>query len=80
MTKIKYPIGGYAPGNYMSECVTCKEQFMGDKYARQCEPCAINTMNDGIKQLTLELREARSIVTKLKEVKDLLNKIDIDGV
>jgi hypothetical protein len=37
----KYPIGGYAPGSYMCECVTCKKKFMGDKRAAQCEPCAL---------------------------------------
>lgn len=39
----KYPIGGYAPGNYTCNCVTCKTQFTGDKRAVQCEPCAIKT-------------------------------------
>lgn len=39
--KPKYPIGGYAPGNYMCNCSTCKTQFQGDKRAVQCEPCAI---------------------------------------
>jgi len=37
----KYPIGGYAPGNYMCNCSICKIQFQGDKRAVQCEPCAI---------------------------------------
>jgi hypothetical protein len=37
----KYPIGGYAPGNYQNECVSCGKIFMGDKLARQCEQCAI---------------------------------------
>jgi hypothetical protein len=38
----QYPIGGYAPGNYMCTCVICKQQFFGDKRAVQCEPCAIS--------------------------------------
>lgn len=37
----KYPIGGYAPGYYGCTCVTCKTEFMGDKRAVQCEPCAV---------------------------------------
>jgi hypothetical protein len=37
----KYPIGGFAPGNYIGTCVTCKEQFLGAKRSAQCEPCAI---------------------------------------
>lgn len=37
----KYPIGGYAPGNYHCKCCTCGNQFTGDKRAVQCEPCAV---------------------------------------
>ena len=37
----QYPIGGYAPGNYYRNCFHCGKQFMGDKEAFQCEPCAI---------------------------------------
>jgi hypothetical protein len=37
----KYPIGGYAPGNYLCNCVNCKNEFQGDKRAVQCEPCAV---------------------------------------
>jgi hypothetical protein len=36
----KYPIGGYAPGNYQCRCITCKSLFFGDKRACQCEDCA----------------------------------------
>ena len=41
----KYPIGGFAPGNYIGTCVTCKEQFLGAKRSTQCEPCAIEMVN-----------------------------------
>lgn len=41
MQENKYPIGGYAPGNYFCHCVTCKNQFQGDKRAVQCESCAL---------------------------------------
>jgi len=37
----KYPIGGYAPGNYHCKCCICGGQFAGDKRAVQCEPCAV---------------------------------------
>jgi hypothetical protein len=43
----KYPIGGYAPGNYMCSCSTCKKEFIGDKRAVQCEPCAISMTKEG---------------------------------
>jgi len=44
----KYPIGGYAPGLYSCVCVSCKKEFMGDKRAVQCEPCAIEMVNTKI--------------------------------
>lgn len=37
----KYPIGGYAPGGYMCNCLSCGSQFTGDKRAFQCQPCAV---------------------------------------
>jgi hypothetical protein len=48
MEEVKYPIGGFAPGDYMCKCVTCKEQFIGDKRAVQCEPCAIEMVRTKI--------------------------------
>lgn len=47
--ELKYPIGGYAPGNYICNCSICKKQFQGDKRAVQCEPCAVK-MSTGLKQ------------------------------
>jgi len=44
--ELKYPIGGYAPGNYMCNCTTCKTQFIGDKRAVQCEPCAVKMVEE----------------------------------
>jgi hypothetical protein len=41
MEEKKYPIGGYAPGNYHNRCATCERTFFGDKRACQCEPCAV---------------------------------------
>lgn len=41
MSEKKYPIGGYAPGNYQCHCGTCGGGFIGDKRAYQCESCAI---------------------------------------
>jgi len=46
----QYPIGGYAPGYYRCTCVTCKTEFMGDKRAVQCEPCAIEMTKEEPKQ------------------------------
>ena len=49
----KYPIGGYAPGNYMCYCSTCKIEFQGDKRASQCEPCAVAMTKEEPKQETV---------------------------
>jgi hypothetical protein len=76
-SKIKYPILGYAPGFYLSKCMNCKEEFMGDKYARQCEPCAINLLNDKYKETLLKLTEVNNVISKLKEVKEFLNKNEL---
>jgi hypothetical protein len=47
----QYPLGSFAPGNYWhKECVTCKKEFMGDKRAVQCEPCAIKMTQEEPKQ------------------------------
>ena len=43
------PIGGFAPGSYWCNCVTCKDKFIGDKRAVQCEPCAIEMVNIKVK-------------------------------
>lgn len=45
----KYPIGGYAPGNYRRLCYTCKVGFDGDKRAIQCEPCAVADLREKLK-------------------------------
>lgn len=36
----EYPVGGFAPGNYWGKCVTCKNEFQGDKMSFQCMICA----------------------------------------
>ena len=48
MEETKYPIGGFAPGDYMCNCITCKNTFSGDKRAVQCEPCAIEMVRTKI--------------------------------
>jgi hypothetical protein len=58
----KYPIGGYAPGLYSCVCVSCEKEFMGDKRAVQCEPCAIEMVNTKI-----TINDKRGIETVKKE-------------
>jgi hypothetical protein len=48
MEEVKYPIGGFAPGFYHCNCITCKNTFSGDKRAVQCEPCAIEMVRTKI--------------------------------
>jgi len=66
ITKIKYPIGGFAPGYYSSKCVNCGQEFMGDKYAKQCEPCAINAINKSNIQALSELHKFKTAIKKFK--------------
>lgn len=75
ITKIKYPIGGYAPGHYMSKCVSCEQNFMGDKYARQCEPCAINAVNKSNKKALSELNTLRANLQKIEFSNNIINKL-----
>ena len=77
-TKVNYPVGAYAPGHYMNTCYSCSETYTGDKYSRECEPCAINNL----KKYSLEMRDKNVKLEKalqdLKNVRDVLNKIKFD--
>lgn len=42
----KYPIGGYAPGNYHNRCTTCERSFFGDKRSFECEPCGTKSQSE----------------------------------
>ena len=48
MEETKYQIGGFAPGNHIFRCITCKYAFFGDKRAVQCETCAIEMVKTKI--------------------------------
>lgn len=63
---IKYPIGGFAPGGYIKKCAWCMENFMGDKYSRECEPCAINALSESYKLL---LEKSKKMETELRRIK-----------
>lgn len=75
ITKIKYPIGGFAPGHYMSKCASCGQDFMGDKYARQCEPCAINAVNESNTKALAELHKLKTALEKIKFSNDTINEV-----
>jgi hypothetical protein len=37
-----YPVGGFTPGFTHRKCNTCKNDFIGNEKANQCEICANN--------------------------------------
>jgi hypothetical protein len=62
----KYPIGGYAPGNYTCICCICKKEFQGDKRTVQCEPCAVkSTAESDARQTPPSFDEMTSLIKKL---------------
>jgi hypothetical protein len=64
----KYPIGGYAPGNYQCICATCDKQFIGDKRAVQCEACATAPQPPGFDLATDDVEKLLSQCLKPKEI------------
>ncbi len=39
--------GGWAPGNYLGKCIKCDIDFVGDKRACHCAPCAYGDNKEG---------------------------------
>ena len=74
-TKLKYPIGVFAPGHYISKCASCDQDFLGDKYARQCEPCAINAVNESNTQALARLHKLETALQKIKFSNDTINEV-----
>jgi hypothetical protein len=68
MSKIKYPILGYAPGQYQCKCVTCEIMFVAHPKSVQCEPCAINAMNEGLTSALTRIGELEKEVERVKKV------------
>lgn len=57
MTEIEkhpWPQGGYAPGSYWCKCVSCEQQFTGDKRAYQCPDCVIQALTTELARLRQE--------------------------
>ena len=73
--KVEYPIGAYAPGHYSNKCMSCKESFEGDKYARQCEPCAINSINRSNTEALKELQVLRKALRNIEFSNDKINEV-----
>lgn len=47
-------VGTYAYGGYLCVCTDCKEQFCGEKRARQCLPCAVKSLKQALNTKELE--------------------------
>jgi hypothetical protein len=54
-----WPLNGYAPGNYWCRCLTCNDDFQGDKRAYQCLECAVSQIRGLLADLLSE-RERRT--------------------
>lgn len=59
----------------MSKCANCKQEFMGDKYARQCEPCAINAVNKSNTQALAKLHKLKTALENIKFSNDTINEV-----
>ena len=65
-----WPLGGYAPGNYLCKCLDCGEQFQGDKRAYQCLPCAAWAEHDRraeARQAPTDYSNLLSVITDIRE-------------
>ena len=62
--KVKWPVGGYAPGGYAGAmCTTCREHFIAAKRAYTCADCTIQSLlaeRDALEAENQRLREALS--------------------
>jgi lipoate synthase len=59
----------------MSKCANCKQEFMGDKYSRQCEPCAINAVNESNTQSLAELHKLKTALQKIEFSNNTINEV-----
>jgi hypothetical protein len=48
---------------------------MGDEYARQCEPCTINAVNESNTQALAELQRLKTSLDKIKFSNDTINEV-----
>lgn len=57
----KWPVGGFAPGNYQIRCGRCERIVMGaDKRAVRCFPCAVDDLQEGFADLSAKLAMAQT--------------------
>jgi len=80
-TTTKYPINGYAPGQYHCKCGDCKNMFIGDKRAIRCEPCAMKIVENPTSAKNAQVQTSKEIDLRIRNLMRLfLNDIrDYEG-
>ncbi|UTU07968.1 hypothetical protein CcrC1_gp282 [Caulobacter phage C1] len=64
---------GWAPGDYFSRCHVCDQQFIGDKRAISCHPCAVARHEDLTTLFTLTPAQQEALLK-------IAAYLDLDGV
>lgn len=49
-------VGGWAPGAYFGKCRKCDREFIGDKRAHECLPCATKRLDETVATFAKALR------------------------
>lgn len=76
-----WPQGGYAPGSYWCKCVSCNQQFTGDKRAYQCPDCIIQALRALLAERDLSAaREAAAALEMRNACLDALPDMGDDPV
>lgn len=57
----KWPLMGYAPGEYIGRCIKCDGRFWDmQKRAYHCLPCAVDAANERLEQFGREMRDIKA--------------------
>lgn len=70
-TDSRPPRKGWAPGEYISPCNTCKSSFMGEKRAYMCADCAYANYDEEVafeKQLDVDMLELKFAVESVVRI------------
>lgn len=62
-----WPLMGYAPGDYMCRCCDCGAEFVGDKRAVQCLPCASKAVLALTARMRGALETAQNVIDGVRE-------------
>lgn len=74
----KWPLLGYAPGEYVGKCKTCGDRVVGlDKYAWQCFPCAVEDVARILQQAKEEARVCQEQNEALRKAIQIVGGVDV---